>query len=273
MSQQLNSDLKIPSKTFLFGEYAILFGGDAYVLAHKPFFSESESSSKVHPKSPTGKLLAQNNKPYELSLFDPHDKKGGFGRSTAEFVLGLKTLSESFSLEEAFKKYLSFFKNQRVEPSGADFLVQFSAKSALVKKEPFSFSPLKWPFDKVSILICHTNNKVETHEHLNQDLSTLNFTSLIKVSADCRESLKNADFNTFLESLKEFSTELKSLGLLHSHSAYLMSVLNQREEVLFARGCGAYGADVVAILINENIKTQSLSSLLKELNLDLVCRV
>ncbi len=275
----------IPSKTFLFGEYGVLFGGPCFVLAHSPFFEtlsvsknkESQDSDldkvKVHKLSPAGKILLENNLENSLSLKDPHNFKGGFGRSTAEFVAALEETQKSFSTKEAYDKYMSFFKEDKVKPSGADLIVQLEKRSAYFTKNPFSYEVFDWPFKEVLLLLCHTNNKVETHDHLNKELQDLDFKDLIEISRKALKNLLEKDLKAFVLSLGHFSTEQERLGLLHENTAHVVRELNKREEVLISRGCGALGADVVAILINRTQFSESLSSCLKELNLDLICEI
>jgi hypothetical protein len=81
--------IRIPSKTFVLGEYLVLQGGPALVLCHPPYF-EAERGSSDRPlasQSPAGQLAKKTG--FDLSTLafrDPHQGRGGFGGSGAEFL-------------------------------------------------------------------------------------------------------------------------------------------------------------------------------------------
>ena len=93
--------VKIPSKTFLLGEYGALCGGAAYILTHPPFFEcrQQQSANGQQPantRQPTDTPQADARRPptpgHEHILpggqvfIDPHQGRGGFGASSAKFI-------------------------------------------------------------------------------------------------------------------------------------------------------------------------------------------
>ena len=87
------TEQRIPSKTFVLGEYSVLHGGPAILLASEPYFSlrleeKNENKNPFHPLSPAGKLweLEPLLKTKSYLFSDPHHGLGGFGASSAEFI-------------------------------------------------------------------------------------------------------------------------------------------------------------------------------------------
>src|ERR1700729_3734074 len=95
--------ITIPSKTFLLGDYISLLGGPVLVLNTEPVFQcllEKSSGDQtiphyfgIHPESTAGKFIqrfANDFAGYDLTFFDPHQGAGGFGASSAQFVMVYK---------------------------------------------------------------------------------------------------------------------------------------------------------------------------------------
>ena len=139
-----------PGKVFLWGEYGILAGLPAWVLAVPPRFQatwgeqvlpESQTPFVPHPQSPLGRLLSALEQQSPASsarvaefrksfrFRDAHGGLGGFGGSTAELILGacaLGVLSESaLAGEELWGMYRYLHSTDPVLPSGADLVAQF----------------------------------------------------------------------------------------------------------------------------------------------------
>ena len=118
--------LKIPSKTFLLGEYAVLTGGPALVLAHPPFFSLKKTNKPklFHPKSPASLLMKKHGLRQDFDFLDPHRGGGGFGGSTAEVISSLKNRHD-INIAELLADYKNLFTESGAEPSGADLCTQW----------------------------------------------------------------------------------------------------------------------------------------------------
>lgn len=387
--------IKIPSKTFLWGEYSALIGGSAGVLTSGPdfqlsiecitkqeHFADSEilnSKNRIskdfdlstfkyakdlfHPDSPAGLLLKESRNVDELPLWfnfsDPYDHKGGFGRSTAEFIsmyiliqiLSKDTkanslnwesdlsngdsvlffnnfqnkflseiinLNESFELEENLEhlskkgwlKYRSFFESKKNKPSGYDLVAQMSnleieftqheklqsfqssepdkiqkyteeQRDDLQQHKPETFK------SKLTILQVHDHNieisnlafhlsfgillfktkiKIKTHEHL-EALTFSDLSVLKTLSQSVSIAFQNQSSDVFIQNLKIFDGRLKDLKYQHHDSIILCEKISILKDVIYARGCGALGADVIAVCYNSKNSKDIILKIETEFNL------
>ena len=112
-------ELSVPGKVFLGGEYLALTGGTALLAGIEPRFrmlveeTSLEQKNPFHENSPAGKLWLKYQKQlagYRVRFIDPFEGKGGFGGSTAEFVLLFSFLnfikSKSLIYETKYKATL-----------------------------------------------------------------------------------------------------------------------------------------------------------------------
>lgn len=318
--------IRIPSKTFLWGEYVSLIGGTAGVLTSKPYFElmvdfigtqpeeknykfknnkshaeccilseplKNDFQSYFHPDSPAGLILKnlslENNPVAELSFFDPYNLKGGFGRSTAEFI-GASVLKNRieriknpennknefdnslvFNSDLEFKNftfnlwhiYRSLFELNKNKPSGYDLLAQ----SINLKLDDGSNSQIQSLTNHVSVieiennlpkinncswdlnlnvLLFKTSIKINTHEHL-KALTLEDLEELKLISSTISYSYLNKDTDSFIANLKVFDNTLKDLNYKNSESLKVCKSIMSLETHLYARGCGALGADVIAV--------------------------
>ena len=182
-------DFKVPSKTFLLGEYAVLYGGSALVLTHPPFFRIQKTKvpkKKFHKESPASLLMKKHGLSQDFDFIDPH-KDGGFGGSTAEVVASLKNKT-NHSFKKILEDYLNLFSDQFLKPSGADLYAQWLGvglgKSQVV---PFYSDLNKNIFSKTDF------NKVDFNK---ADLNESNLNKVDLNKADLNESnLNKVDLN------------------------------------------------------------------------------
>ncbi len=271
---------KVCSKTFFLGEYGVLTHGRAIVYAHDPFFlneniqlksKETELAfTQFHPKSPAGLLLEKYKKKSGIVFKDPHDGVGGFGGSTAEFLLVAESLGflgtgTDENIHSIWKKYLSLHLG--VKPSGADVAVQ--AKSIFMGKglylfcsTPFKVEKLDWPFKELTISVSHTGHKLKTHEHLNKLSSKLNPGAFKQVGEhvdkaveSALQALKTADLGLLKEAFLMQENVLVDNGLICKNSISLLEELriNLAHNNEVVKACGAMGSDT--ILSFHNIKS------------------
>ena len=95
--QPLKVILSAPSKTFLTGEYGVLAkGGQSLVVNTYPLFElhiapkGNRACWGIHKKSPAGTWIQNNPNDFEdigITFVDPHQGRGGFGASTAQFLM------------------------------------------------------------------------------------------------------------------------------------------------------------------------------------------
>lgn len=319
--------IKIPSKTFLWGEYVSLIGGSAGVLTATPYFElmvdyvglkpeektykfrnnkshaeccilseplKNDFASYFHPDSPAGLILKnlslENNPIEELSFFDPYNLKGGFGRSTAEFIVAsvLKKslqkiknfenkkhkVEDSFVLNmidkelndfayELWQTYRSLFELNKNKPSGYDLLAQSinlklgDGLNLQTQNSTNHISVIEIENDlpkinnriwdiNLNVLLFKTNIKINTHEHL-KALALEDLEELKLISSAISSSYLNKDRYNFITNLKVFDSTLKELNYKNSESLEICKSIMTLETDLYARGCGALGADVIAV--------------------------
>ncbi|MCJ8276001.1 MAG: hypothetical protein HRT44_09755, partial [Bdellovibrionales bacterium] len=89
MFHPLEMAFEIPSKTFVLGEYLAINGTASLIMTTEPSFIVKvidDSLYGYHPDSPAGQLRKElNHSSVGFSFLDPHEGRGGFGRSTAEY--------------------------------------------------------------------------------------------------------------------------------------------------------------------------------------------
>jgi mevalonate kinase len=261
--------LLAPSKTFLLGEYVALQGGPTLVLTSQPTFSLNVKSTstkspvifeQIDKESPAGKYLlhyADVFKGYHLAFNDPHQGSGGFGASTAQFLLvnTLKKVINNFSLQvdcrvnELLADYHQFaWDGTGLMPSGADLIAQAQGNISYFYKKQNRLQKIAWPFIDINYYLLHTGNKIATHQHL-KELSFLNTHELIDIVFAGLQHLQTNNSQGFINCIKQYAQVLAEFGLVFNKTTELLNVINRRSEVLAAKGCGALGADVILVLV------------------------
>lgn len=283
----------VPSKTFLWGEYSALASGHAGVVATEPCFAFSDSEilldSKVvsqefrfHPQSPAGKFITyvkekiklsqdQAHALYQCHLYDPHRGAGGFGRSTAEWVYVSQKLSERIDMDtqtlwELYREIVPSQSHETMEevlpPSGYDLVTQLKPSFNLIHilAGQLRVTEKPWPFTRLSFLIFKTKKKVFTHDHI-ASLSTESLKPLTTLSEKVNDQYIQEDQDGFLAALKAFRIHLESSKLICAETLDIVARLEFLKDVIFAKGCGALGADVVAVFCKKQYKNQVLESI------------
>lgn len=246
--------VEIPSKTFLLGEYGVLYGGPALVLCHPPFFEIDQERVRLHPKSPAGKWLQKEGVELNLPFKDPYKGGGGFGGSTAELVGAYYYSNKRKQTEKDLMAFYYALYKEEKEPSGADLYTQLSLEEGLFEftKSPLKKNKLEWPFKEISIFLLKRKVKVKTHEHLQHLNAHSNFSLLQSWSLKGIEALKNKDWTEFIFSEKSFSKAQNKVGLLDLGTLEICNNFELLEGVECARGCGAKGADVLALFVKKD---------------------
>jgi len=292
------SSISISGKIFLCGEYSVLFGGGALLsLTQKRFqwlLTESltEDQKKIakpmtsfHPESPLGKFFhnCTPTQQYDLSQYsflDPFLGRGGFGASTAQFILLWSEVNKNKKSEENWKDilkdYFDIFKDaDGVRPSGADLVAQshgggciyyepkkescFSLNTPDYFKDVYVFSATQKPF-----------RKVNTHEHL-MVIERIPESSLKKLAILTEKAVEFInDRNTFLKALCEYVDELNDLKLVSKEALLDMSEFLKIEGVLFSKGCGALLSDTLIVFTSDSLKENVLLEKASELGLEFI---
>ncbi len=275
---------QIPGKTFLLGEYAVLQGGTAIIACTSPFFElhvlpDNGRKNPFHPQSPAGKFIADHLdifNPLHLTWTSPYG--GGFGGSTAEFLacvtLYAKLTLQTFSSEQLYTTYLKYAYNQKgIAPSGVDLIAQAQMQEGLVFVQP-NLQPAidSWPFKDLALLLFKTPDKLPTHHYLQDLKKTSNYTELSKLVLKGHEAIKNKNAASFIEIINDYADSLKSLALTAEATLDILKKLTESQLFLAAKGCGALGVDVIAVLIPVQNQQKGIS-FCKELGLSFVQKI
>jgi mevalonate kinase len=253
-------DFSAPSKTFLAGEYAVLKGAPALILATTPRFElraerGGEASVVGIPAgSPAAKWLDQRApllQDWKLEFVDPHQGKGGFGASSAQFLFAhaLTTLLQiSVSRAVAGLDLQALWNDFKVlsggQASGADLLAQATGGVALVHGAEAQAAA--WPFPDLEFAILRTGDKVATHAHL----AELDYGPLEKLVAPANlvtERFQTGSVEKFLQAVKAYAMALRELHLQAPSTLKLLSALEEQSWCKAAKGCGALGADTLLV--------------------------
>ena len=284
--------LSVPSKTFLLGEYVALNGGPAIIMQTEPRFlmevesiSDDRESKEIqnpfHQDSIAGKLFCKKNSIFSdkrISFIDPHNGSGGWGRSSAEFALlyalaqqGGSEVSNYFGSDIDLKQILTDYQSIAAEsgkpsPSGADVIGQITGGVTFFHRNEGRVQKFSWPFSDIGVILFSTGTKLKTHEHL-EKINNYDFSELIPSVQKAQQAFQAKDSGIFVQAMNEFAQSLSTLGLVAEHTINILKQINH-PSVLSKKGCGALGADVVAVVFDSNqITSEKLCDDLKFLNL------
>lgn len=258
--------LSAPGKTFIVGEYIALKGAATLVLTTPPYF-ELQATAKAasfpnyetlfHPESPAGKLVKAYAKlfdHFQLHFKDPYYGMGGFGASTAQYVMlnALKEhlLNTHLKDQELLTQYIQHaWSGQGWAPSGADLIAQRHGGLCIYHKVAQQLETISWPFPDLSYGLVHTGHKQATHTHLQQQIH-FNEEPLKAVALRTIASVKDKERGSFIESIHEYGLLLREQNLVTHFTQEILKKMYAFPPIRAAKGCGALGADVVLILFH-----------------------
>jgi mevalonate kinase len=262
--------LSIAGKTFLAGEYLALRGGPAVVLATEPRFQlkvleKKSTQNPFHPKSPAGLFYLEHHdffSCFQLDFQDPYQSLGGFGASSAQFALlhALKQLNQTVFEEserfidwhEILKDYRKISVDQENPPSGADIVGAVSGAVTWFDRSHGKVQTFAWPFQEYDFGLYHTGVKLSTHEHL-ASLGEFSSDKMGQALGGVHQGLKEVSFDLLLAGLRDFQDILLEQKLVAAHTGKILSELKKNSDILFAKGCGALGSDVIFALMKQGI--------------------
>jgi hypothetical protein len=293
-SDQPAAALSCPGKVFLLGEYGILAGLPAWVLALAPRFRivPGTGGKLPHPESPAGRLIQyvrQGNAGREAQgrlelclgqnrIEEAHAGVGGFGGSTAEFALWAAQFGvfEPKAQEAArvWKLYRKLTSNEPVPPSGADLVAQWSGGVTRLQifKDPGGSASESIRVDRVSLgaaaqgLLVFSaagipGRKVATHQHLAELREAGLFgadSPLVRALrpwlAQAEKSFESAVLGPVFDGVAE---ALAGLGLEHSATREDRQALRRLPGVLGVKGAGALQADALLVLCKSDPALQN----------------
>jgi len=268
--------INLPSKTYLLGEYIVLEGAPCLILNTPPYFkadchvlrNDGETiKNNFHPKSPAGLLMEKNAdffKKHTIEFFDPHEGKGGFGASGAQFIAvyaALHGISKNIEgLEKLLKNYWDVLKaHNSVLTSGADLIAQASGSFEKKPLENLSniiywhraekqWNNFVWPFTDISYCLIRTGYKCVTHDHIKK-LSSSSVKEMSNIVEEGYTAFQLKNSSNFLEAIKSYADQLKKENCLLKETDELIQLFCQSNLIEAAKGCGTLGADVVLVLL------------------------
>ena len=268
--------LSYPSKTFLIGEYAVLHGAPAVLVNTFPQFKfhidfqESSQICPFHEDSPAYFFMEKNKEFFfntSISVRDPHQGLGGFGLSSAEFNcvydLFLKKKNIRCQLDQIWKIYKSLSKG-----SGADVISQRIKGICLFQPDPFRAESIQWPFYDLSFGLVRVGEKHKTSMHLNE-LNFKAFPLLTELSMKAVESMRSFREDIFIDCIKEYGEVLDQLKLVSDKTFHIIQKLKMNKDILCLKGCGAMGAEVIAVFFKKE-KEKKILEFLKPFRVEAV---
>lgn len=263
--------LSVPSKTFVVGEYLVLHAGPALILTTSPRFeliAEKHEGKNIalvgiNYSSPSYKLIhryADFYQDYSLHFIDPYRSLGGFGASSAQFVMlsAFKNLLEGKEIDKQhlLNEYKELAWNGKgFAPSGVDLISQLCGGLCYYDKSNNELQRYDWPFNDIGFCLIHTGNKVATHLHLSQ-LEKINIDGWQDLIVNARRGIENKDTQLFIDSIKKYTELLDKNNLIADHTRVILAELANNPDILVAKGCGALGADVILVLYKSDKKNQ-----------------
>jgi mevalonate kinase len=250
---------QIPAKTFLVGEYLAIINGPAIVLATQPCFEMSlvqqDEILDIHPDSPAGQWWLKNKvEPYGLRWKDPYNGLGGLGASSAQFLgaylATCKIFNQPQNREILLDAYLQCaWSKEGAKPSGYDVLAQTQNQCVFIDKQKNAPISYPWPFKDISFILMHSGQKLSTHYHLKNLILPKEITQLATIVTMAQEAFKKVDSQLLIEAINKYQENLMRLQLTAPHTIEYIRLLRREPNILAAKGCGALGADILLVVI------------------------
>lgn len=208
--------LSIPSKTFLLGEYNVLYGGSAVLIATEPSF------------------VIENN-----DIYDPYKGSGGFGLSGAKFIAAYYNERKNLNVYDAIEEFRS---KERVQ-SGSDVVCQLIGNVTVIHPNK-TYRSTKWPFKNHELLIFKNTSKVNTHQNI--DISKqLDVEKMNRYVSMVEHSMETESVELFSEGVGLFFEYMLSESLVSDSARCHTAALSAMDEVLAVKGCGALCHDAI----------------------------
>lgn len=280
-------ELSVGSKVFLFGEYQVLHSGKAFLASIEPRFKMQIKPGQgrcvgIPTGSPADRFYQSEKsffQTWDIEFLDPHQGRGGFGASTAQFALlqGFKTSLSSIKAQaQLFLDYRSLHLEylewarieSQVQPSGVDLISQYQGGLSLVDLPAGKIVKSRWPFPQLQILFFATGTKLSTHTHLAQ-IQNLDVAELSAIYDQIIKALHDQNQEQFLKQVQKYQIQLAEQGWLAPQTQKYLAEIQKLSGVGAAKGCGAMGNDVVAVWV-ENTMAKTLIAQIKDLGLQFV---
>ena len=239
--------------------------------------------NSMHKNAPVSQWVSRYPEVYRcfsLKVYDPYKGRGGFGFSSACFLFvyllhytymqytqksGLQKKPSTplfWETDEGSKKDFAYcmWKHYRslsfpVLPSGADLMSQLLGRVSVFGFSPFTAKPLDWAFQDLDFFLISTGITFPTWKHLNQlSIGKDLLNKLKKLSGQCVHSYLDRDRENFLDRMSRFGNLLEREQYVHPQVVKQLKTLRSIKKVLFAKACGAYGAEVICLFFHPQNK-------------------
>ena len=318
--------MRIPSKTYLLGEYIVLDAEPCLILNTPPYFkvnidcnyslpfssslrlprfarnddknggravtidfTHKKQVHSFHPQSSAGLWLQKNAHFFEntqIDFFDPHEGKGGFGASGAEF-LAVYTAQHAIQknidwLEKMLASYWGVVgATNGILPSGADLVAQacgsenadpqsdalLSSTIVYWHRAKKRLDNVTWSFPDLRYCLIRSGYKCPTHQNIKKIPSHI-VSEMSQVVEEGYRALQSKNAAHFVDSVKNYADWMKKEGCLFEKTEELIQFLYRSNLIEVAKGCGALGADVILVLLHSE-KMPAFLAWLEAYQLDL----
>ncbi|MBU6375226.1 MAG: hypothetical protein KGQ59_04470 [Bdellovibrionales bacterium] len=255
-------------KVFLIGEYAVLCGAPALVAATAPRFQLSKKpfsqalETFFHPESPAGVFCKRRQVLNPWYFFDPAFGAGGFGASSAQFIMAAVSAGVREPLE-LWREYRAACRADRGPlPSGADVVAQICGGVVEFK---FGFNSESQPqiiqrddgLLRIPIIVIQASaqegRKTTTHTHLGQ----ISRQMLESLSSDLDSIIQRAltafsegNPARFAACLPEYAEVLSRYDLEIAQTRLDREALSVLPGVLGVKGTGALQSDALIAVVD-----------------------
>jgi mevalonate kinase len=231
----------------------------------------------LHPESPGGRVLGKKqNGGIRGDWFDPHKGQGGFGASTAQYIIALAA-EGSLRWEPRFESLAQMVDDYRRlidgRASGADLVSQLCGQCTWWSPKTKTVHINPWPWEELDFHLYRTGNKVKTHEHVEEVTASPDWRTrvdyLTEIAFSGLRAWEESDADDFVEATGRYAFAMNDMDLVCDETRKWLSRIDDMSEVLVAKGCGALGADVILTLLNPQ-QGPFLKSKMKKLGLEFV---
>lgn len=256
---------QVPAKTFFLGEYAAIAGGPAILLTTMPYFEISLLNNLehtgIHPDSPAGKWWVRHRIPGKaLSWFDPYDGIGGLGASSAQFIGAFMASGYCYQLAPSLALlldayYQTSWDGDGLKPSGYDIISQTQRQCVYIHRQANIVETFDWAFQDITFLLVHSGQKLMTHYHLKHQMLPPIIPNLCEIAEQAKQAFMTTDQTLLIRSVNDYQEQLVHAHLMAAHTLAYLEAFRKNLPILAAKGCGAMGADVLLLIIdNKNLK-------------------
>jgi hypothetical protein len=234
------------------------------------------SRSRFHSQSPVGRLIAWSETlqapELDFDFQDPLEGAGGFGASTAQFILAYHAYARVSGWPLDWQKVWKLYREltavrEGVPPSGADLVAQWQGGVSLfgpaVDGSGVSCERLDSGFDWRNILIFSATSgscsgfsgrKVATHHHLGrlgQGRSLVQLGERLSGSLFAGiEAVRKNDPQALGKAMNEYGDVLAQDGLEVPETSSDRRILGKMPGVLGVKGTGAMQSDALVVVMD-----------------------